>query len=153
MVETLYSISDLAKLSGLHRKTVMKRLGDLTHEDGPKQAKLYRLEAALPLLCKLSDGELKLTEELLVEKVQVERLRKEKAQLELDVMQGKLVAIEDVGRAVEAEYTAVRAHLIAIPSKLAGELSTMDKPVEIKNKLEDSINEALSELSSEQFEV
>lgn len=71
----------------------------------------------------------------------------EKTELEVQVRKGELVEVDEIGKAVESDYMNLRAKLLAIPSSLAPILEVATTAIEIKNCLEDAINEALSELS------
>lgn len=64
---------------------------------------------------------------------------------EFEVANREWVRVEDVGKAVEREYSVVRERLLAIPGKLAAKLVDRDR-VEIELALFEEISEALNEL-------
>ncbi len=83
-----------------------------------------------------------------------QRARKEKAmadkiERENLMAEGKLVEAEEV-RAMNAEVAGViRSNMLAIPSRLAGELSGVDEPREIQAVLDEAIRRALSTLEND----
>ncbi len=67
-------------------------------------------------------------------------------ELELAKEQGAVVSIDDVSKEISANYSALRAKLLSIPSKTASLVFTSKDLVEAKRILEDAIIEALNEL-------
>lgn len=67
-------------------------------------------------------------------------------ELELAKEQGAVVSIDDVSKEVSANYSALRAKLLSLPSKTASLVFTSKDLVEAKRILEDAIIEALNEL-------
>lgn len=67
-------------------------------------------------------------------------------ELELAKEQGAVVSIDAVAKEVSANYSALRAKLLSIPSKTANLVFTSKDIVEAKRILEDAIIEALNEL-------
>ncbi|WP_228882487.1 hypothetical protein [Paraburkholderia saeva] len=70
-----------------------------------------------------------------------------KAQLEYDRDSGQVVLVEDVTRAVGAEYAKVRTRLLAIPSNLAPHLTRLNSANEMCDAVEKAIVAALEELT------
>jgi hypothetical protein len=64
---------------------------------------------------------------------------------EYEVAKGEWVRVEDVGQAVEREYSVVRERLLAIPGKLASKLEGLDRTA-IELALLDEVTETLNEL-------
>ena len=64
---------------------------------------------------------------------------------ELEISNQEWMRVEDVGKAVEREYSVVRERLLAIPGKLAAKLVDRDRAA-IELALFEEISEALSEL-------
>jgi len=56
------SISEISKLTGIHRETVAKKLANLASTTGPKGAKLYDSVEALPLIYALERTEVSVRE-------------------------------------------------------------------------------------------
>lgn len=71
------------------------------------------------------------------------------AKLEYDEKAGKVVPIEQVAQVVEAEYTRVRARLLAIPSRIAQEALLMQSIDEMRELIEAAITDALQELTGD----
>ncbi|WP_198510291.1 hypothetical protein [Bacillus solitudinis] len=75
------------------------------------------------------------------------RARRQKAELELQIMKGELHRSEDVKRVMNNMLGAFRARILAIPSKTAGPLQGKSDFNEIRGILKESVYEALTELS------
>lgn len=148
----LYSVSGLSVLTGVDRRTIDKRLSSLDPESGPANGKYYDTRKALPLIFGL-ESDSAIDKKMVREQLKYETQRAERARIEVERLKGNLVPIEDVAKIVDREYSAVRAHLIAIPSKIAMDLCLLDEPGQVRAKVEDAINEALRELSSDRFEI
>lgn len=68
------------------------------------------------------------------------------AELQLQRERGEVVDIEEVSRTVGEEYAAVRAKLLAIPTKLAPRIALEDSEAACRDLIEREITEALNEL-------
>lgn len=88
--ESLYSISQLARLSTLDRATVARRLEGVAFVKGAKGAKAYQLEAALPALIKGAGDEM---DEAKFRKTAAEASLRE---LEVERERGLVVAVSEV---------------------------------------------------------
>ncbi len=146
------SISQLSEVTGVDRRTCKDRLETLTPIIKGR-SHLYVAREAIPKIINhglesADDHRKKLQEE----ELRHESAKADKIQLQVEKLRGELVPIEDVARVVEAEYAAVRAALLAISSKVSGELATLDSIIEIKKLLDGHINEVLAELSADQDE-
>lgn len=71
------------------------------------------------------------------------------AQLEYDRDAGLVVLVEDVAKAVGAEYAKVRSRLLSIPAALAPQLQRMKTAADICDALERAITEAMEELTAD----
>lgn len=141
------SITKLSELTGKDRRTITKRLESLTPHKEDGRALIYDAQQALELIYTF-ETTVGIDKKLKEEQLRYERGRADKIQLEVEKRRGQLVEVESVALAIEKEYAAVRSGLMAIPSKMAHVLSVVDDPNEIKEKLEDAINETLGELST-----
>lgn len=81
------------------------------------------------------------------EKTEHERIKKEKAALELAEMQGKLHAAEDVEAVMNDMLGSFRQRIRAIPMRMAPELVAQPDLNVIKGRLAAALDEALAELS------
>lgn len=144
------SLSQMSEATGFDRRTIKERLAQLT----PKvegRSHLYDAREALPLLYRASqDNDKANSRRLLEEQLRYETERADKIALQNTKLRGGVVSIEEVAGVVEGEYAAVKAALLSIPYKSAGELATMDNVIEIKKLLDGLLNEALSELSADE---
>jgi phage terminase Nu1 subunit (DNA packaging protein) len=80
-------------------------------------------------------------------KTEHERIKAEKAALELAQMRGELHASEDVETVMSDMLTAFRQKILAIPTKLAPQLAGIEDINVIKGRLASALHEALAELS------
>lgn len=71
-------------------------------------------------------------------------------QLEYDLKSGDVVPIEDVAKAVGAEYSRVRTRLLAIPAEQAPQLFNCQSVNEIQDKLHKLISHVLTELTEDE---
>ncbi|MDJ0594901.1 MAG: hypothetical protein QNJ72_33810 [Pleurocapsa sp. MO_226.B13] len=69
--------------------------------------------------------------------------------MEADKLAGKLVDAEEVLNTWKNAIAKTKAKFLAIPAKLAWELSGMDEPEAIQERLSEVIDEGLIELSQE----
>lgn len=76
-----------------------------------------------------------------------ERIKSEKAALELARMKGELHAAEDVEAVMSDMLTAFRQKILNIPTKLSPQLTGIDDINVIKSMLTKQLHEALSELA------
>lgn len=149
-----FSISKLAQMFKKDRATVAERVQTLTPTDGPKNSKLYDVREAWPLILELGPDAKDQGQRLRDEQLREMTERADKLALQNAKLRGEVVAIEDVAAVVEGEYGAVKAALLALPSKCSSDLAVMESSIEIRTLLERLINEALSELSGQDnFEI
>lgn len=85
-----YSISALSRITGLDRATITKRLEDVEHTAGPKGAKTYGLEDAIPALIAGESTEL---DEAKLKKLQAEA---ELREMEVKRERGELLPADEV---------------------------------------------------------
>ena len=86
-------------------------------------------------------------------KEEVERARLRKLLLEADIIEidrderrGQLISVEEAIAEIEDGFTRVKTKLMALPDRLALEISGLNDPVEIREILADTVREALQEL-------
>jgi DNA-binding Lrp family transcriptional regulator len=142
------SISQLSEITGKDPKTIKKRIDGLQEESIEGRAILYDAQKALALIYATSTVD-KLEKQLLEFEVDTEKYKSKKAELDFKERQKELVDVTKISQIVEREYTQVRAALFAIPNKMAHALINIETPAEIKAKLEDAVNEALTELTTQ----
>lgn len=137
------NINQLMDLTGKSFRTIKKLLGPLepVREDG--KASYWDSREALKLLYPTH------TSELQQETLLLERARREKLDIEVGQMRGKLIPLEDIKKVVEREYGFVRAQVRQIPSKLAKPMSMISDPMEAFNRLSETVEETLTELTAD----
>ena len=152
-MEQYLSAAEVAKIVGVHYRTV---------ENWAAQEYLERKDGKYGLISALKYRIAQLTEEVDEIKnspkqlLQTQKLRHEVTEreaisrikvLEADKLEGKLVDAEEVLNASIEMNNKIKAKLIAIPAKLALELSGIDKPEDIQARLRQVVDETLMELS------
>ncbi|QLQ21923.1 MAG: hypothetical protein HZT42_05955 [Paracoccaceae bacterium] len=75
------------------------------------------------------------------------RARRQKTELELQIMRGDLHRSEDVRRVMNDMLGAFRARILSIPSKFSPQLVGLTEIPPIKVVLKQAVHEALEELS------
>lgn len=91
------------------------------------------------------------SDRLYEEKVIKTRAEAEKLQLEIALKQGELVRVDEVEALWAGYISAAKKRILAIPSKLAYELSGITEPIKIQSRLQEAIDEVLTEISSDEF--
>ncbi|MCP3850112.1 MAG: hypothetical protein GY694_07755 [Gammaproteobacteria bacterium] len=141
---SLYSISALNELTGIDRRTIKKRLENLTPViDGSSHK--YETKQALPLLYGVDDGEYDLTEE----RARLAHHQANKTSLEEQVLKGDLIPAEEVLSKWEKMVSNFRAKMLAIPTKTSHLLINVGEFDEVESILKTQVYEALKELSNE----
>ncbi len=83
------------------------------------------------------------------EKVRETKARADKLEIENELTAGELVLVNEVEKTWLSYLMACRSHLLAVPSRLALELSGMNDPNQIQDRIEQEIYQALEELSNQ----
>jgi terminase small subunit / prophage DNA-packing protein len=93
----------------------------------------------------LKDGKGDITEE----KTRLTKAQADKAQLDVAVIEGKLIPTEQVEDTWLNYISNCRARLLNIPNKIAHIILTVDNFAEAENIIKESIHEALEELAND----
>ncbi len=144
-MERYKSVSQIAEMTGFDRRTIKTRIQGLIIQKTHGKAEYYDMHEVLPRLYQ-SGQDKDINKKLLDEQLRYEQARADKMILEVDERRGELIPVNDVASAVASEYTSVRARILSIPSRCAMDLSIESNPAKIKDRLNEEINEALSEL-------
>lgn len=147
IAETEILTSDLAAIVGKSSR----RIRQLTAEGTLKQSNRgkFILGDAVQQFIEHVEGGRKEDDKprLIDEKTEHERIKKEKAALELAELQGKLHKSEDVEAVMNDMLGAFRQRIRAIPMRLAPELVAEGDLNVIKGKIAAALDEALAELA------
>ncbi|MEM9272394.1 MAG: hypothetical protein AAGA80_05450 [Cyanobacteria bacterium P01_F01_bin.143] len=154
-MESFLSAVQVAEFVGVSYHTIenWSAQGFLTKDDQGKYGLISALTHKISLLDQeLADIKNNPNAELKTQKLAAE-VHKEKAiarlkNLEADEKEGKLVDAEQVKQTWDNHNANCKAKLLSIPAKLALELSGIEEPEIIQNRLTEVIDEALIELSS-----
>ncbi len=127
--------------------------GFLTKDDQGKYGLISALTHRISLLEKelaeIKDNpNAELRTQKLAAEVEKERAIARLKNLEADEKEGKLVNVEQVKQAWDNHNANCKAKLLSIPAKLALELSGIEEPEVIQNRLTEVIDEALLELGA-----
>lgn len=85
--------------------------------------------------------------DLIGERARLAKAQADKTELEVGTLQGKLLLAEDVLKEWQKLLAACKAKLMAIPTKCALQIVSLQEPTEIERFLKRMIYEALTELS------
>lgn len=88
------------------------------------------------------------TEELSVVKAQHERIKKEKTQIEVDRLNGKLVEIQAVDMLWSNIASLVKGRFVNLAKKLAPALVMIDKPDRIEEIIDREVRDALTMIAT-----
>lgn len=89
------------------------------------------------------------TGDIAEEKTKLTAAQARKAELEVEVMEGKLIPAEAVGDTWTSYVSNARAKLLALPSRIAHQVITVDKYAEAELILKEKVYEALNELAED----
>lgn len=82
-----------------------------------------------------------------IEHALLEQAKREKAEIQLNLMKGTTYAAEDVEREMIKMLSACRARLLAIPTKLAPRIVIQNDTSKVETMLRNEVHTALQELS------
>lgn len=148
--KNLFSINLLAEEFQIDRRTVSKRLESLKPQKIERNAKLYRLRDAVPLLA------LDLIDDLPSggDTYQDAKRRRELAlaklvEIELAEKQGRTADVTKIAEQWALIGNNMRTRLLAIPTRAAPLVAACKTPAEAYAVINDLIYEALTELSGD----
>ena len=137
------SISQLAELTGMDRRTVVRRLVDLPKEVNGRSHS-YESKTALPILYghgKKDDESYDLTEE----RARLAHHQANIAALDEQVKEKTLIPAEVVKDAWQSIFANVRARVLSIPTTLAASCANASRD-DVENKASELVRQALEEL-------
>jgi DNA-binding transcriptional MocR family regulator len=139
--EQLYSISQLAALSGLDRATVTKRLAEVPFEEGAKNAKSYALDVALPALIAGESAEFDAAK---LRKMQAEAGLRE---LDLERERGEVVSTKEVGDYALRLFKGMHNRVaVQFPRSIAAQLYKAESAPHITETLQRELGRIFNEL-------
>lgn len=135
-----YSISALARLSGLDRATVRKHLEGVEPVEVKSKEKIYALEDALPALIKGRSAEF---DEARLKKIKAEASLKEH---DLAVERAEFVAVKDVETERVKECQWLFNRLVSqLPREISTQLYNAESPAHIAEILKHDLGRVLNE--------
>ncbi len=141
--------ADLAKLFNCSIRTVERLVSDGTI---PKASRgVYDLYACNHAYLKhlqeqTRGGTAKIKDEKSNAEIDLLRIRAQKEQLAYDQAAGKLLDATDVEQVWAKHVMSARAKLLALPSRMAAEVSGLSDPALVQAALQRTVDEALQEL-------
>ncbi|MCA1567247.1 MAG: DUF1441 family protein [Acidobacteria bacterium] len=137
----LYSISQLATLSGLDRATVTKRLVDVPFAGGAKNAKTYSLADALPALI---SGESTEMDAAKLRKMQAEADLKE---LDFQRERGEVVSTKEVADYTLRLFKGVQNRIgVRFPREISQQLYKAESAAQITETLQRELGRIFNDL-------
>ena len=141
------SLDELAHWTSKDRRTVKARLNEAgvgpIRQVGKKS--LYASDVALGAIYATARGGL----DHLSPTDKLAHARWEKAELELRVMRGELLARTEIVPLWQKAVLALRSRLLSIPSKLAPQIAPPSKVAQVKDAMTREIYEALEEVAGD----
>jgi hypothetical protein len=89
----------------------------------------------------------KITNPLILAKLEKLQVETEKLKLDIAITHKQYIHISELSQAVEKEYTRIRQKLLGIGPKVSHIVAPITNPIEIKQILDEEVNEILEELS------
>jgi len=83
------------------------------------------------------------------EKTKLTAAQARKAELEVEIMEGKLVPIQEVEEFLIERFSNARAKWLGVPSKIAHKVITVDTFAEAEREIKEGIYEGLNELAND----
>jgi len=83
------------------------------------------------------------------EKTKLTAAQARKAELEVEIMEGKLVPIQEVEEFLIERFSNARAKWLGVPSKIAHKVITVDTFAEAEQEIKEGIYEGLNELAND----
>ncbi len=144
--EHLKSLRQIEDMTGFGFRKIQKRIRSLkpAHIEGP--AHYYDTRQVLPLLYTQSKQQQD-AHILDQERARLAAMQADRTELIVQRMKTELVPIAEVKPALDKVFGAIRAKCLAMPSKVAPQLSGLE-PLDIEYIMKDAVYELLTELSN-----
>lgn len=149
MATTRYPISTMAKVLNLTERRVQQlaRDGIIPKPEKGKYDLIPCVIAYIKYLQERSVGKDAAPQDTHLQRARLLKAQAEKTELELATMRGNQVTVEQVEKDWMSMVTTVRSKLLAMPSKLAFQVITFDKPHEAETCIKRAVYETLTELA------
>jgi phage terminase Nu1 subunit (DNA packaging protein) len=148
MTSRLWTISGLATELGRDRRTISAALRTVPPDGKSGRYNAWRLSTAMEALGGRDGAKLDLT----TERARLAKLRADAIAMKNAQMRGELLPFAEVLATNQAILSAVRARLLALPSRLAQPSALASDPAEVQELLRVAIYDVLTELSELTFE-
>jgi hypothetical protein len=80
-------------------------------------------------------------------KREIERIKLEKAQMELDILKGKYIDVEQLKKEWGEVLRSMRARFLALPNRFAQAFTGTEKPEDVRYRLAQDIEQVLNEIA------
>lgn len=123
-------------------------------QPGPRNSKLYLLTDVVesftaPAETSPSTEQNSIANEIQSEELRLAKIKREKAEIELNAKRGEWMEISKVLAAIGEEYAIIRTRLQSLPSRLSMQLANLTDAEEVHKFLTEVFDETLSELKSD----
>jgi phage terminase Nu1 subunit (DNA packaging protein) len=143
----LVTLEGLARITGRTYRTIRDRLSVLEPVKRSTRGIFYDSRKALALIYD-DGGRDPEGLDLSRERAALARMQRRKLEIEVARLRGKLVPVEQVGRALEFLAVTFRSRLLALPRKLALQIAP-GNPREAESKIETEARAILEELEAD----
>lgn len=145
------SIAQICQLTGKGFRTVKKKLQGYPPSRVDGKTIYYIPKDVLPAIYAKEDATL---DDEFSQKARLDGLRADKVEMELQLLRGQVVKIEDVAAIYQEQCQIIRENALSLPTKMATDLALTFEPEDVQEKLQKAINELLSILSTpEEYSV
>jgi hypothetical protein len=148
MTRKLWSINALAIELDLDRRTVASRIKDVPPAGKLRKHNAWWLADVAPLLVATQSSKTTShSDGMAVYAAAIAKERADKLAMENALARGELAPVAEMTLAMKTTFAYVRAQLLAVPSKAAAIIVTLETPAQVKTCLTELIHDALREIS------
>jgi phage terminase Nu1 subunit (DNA packaging protein) len=148
MTRKLWSINALAIDLDLDRRTVASRIKDVPPAGELRKHNAWWLADVAPMLVSVQSSKTNSnSDETAVYAAAIAKERADKLAMENAQRRGELIPVADMTVAMQTAFAYVRAQLLAIPTKAAPTVITLETTGEVNEHLTELIHDALREIS------
>ena len=145
---TLLSMADLERLTGVTYKPIQKRLSDLEPKKIDGLKKMYCSKEALPLVLRVNN---QAVIDLSTERAKLARAQTEKIEIDIKKQLAKLVDKDEFMEDFQKSFASLKEGLLQLGDTVAQEIvdTGLKSKDAISNVIEDRIHQYLEEVASE----
>ena len=151
MATSLYPLATIAKILNLSERRVQQLVkeGILPKTEKGKYDLIACVRAYIKYLQERAFGKGAAPQDTHLERARLLKAQADKTEMEVDTLRGNLIPVETVEADWLTMVMSCRSKLLAIPSRTAFQIATLDDAHEIERFLKRSVAEALTELTEQ----